>query len=184
MLNVLAQNPFKNINYQGKNALYRKLNYFRNLINQNQLILDVGARNPLTEALELEHKVSIDNTSGDLDIDFNIPGKDYDVIIYSHTIEHQFNPLYTLLELKKILNDNGVLYVLMPERGKLLWTKGHYHEIDDYRFNLLIERSGFEIIKKTREKAWRHWTEYIKGIRPFYRLIREHDVIYALKKVN
>lgn len=184
MLSELAQNPFKNTNYQGQNALYRKLKYFRKLINQNQRILDVGGRNPLTEALEEEHKIKIDNTSGDLDLDFNIPGNDYDVILYSHTIEHQFNPLYTLVELKKVLNESGVLYVLMPERGKLLWTKGHYHEIDDYRFNLLIKRAGFEIIDMKREKAWRHWTEYIKGIRPFYRLIREHDAIYALKKVN
>lgn len=70
----------------------------------------------------------------------------------------------------------------MPERGKLLWTKGHYHEIDDYRFNLLAKRAGLKIIGKTKEKAWRNWTEYIKGIRPFYRLLREFDVIYVLTK--
>lgn len=69
----------------------------------------------------------------------------------------------------------------MPERGKLLWTKGHYHEIDDYRFKLLTKRVGFTIVSKTKEKAWRKWTEYLKGVRPFYRLFREFDVIYALK---
>ena len=182
MLNELAKDPFKNINFQGQNALKRKLNYFRNLIKEDQHILDVGGRNRLTEALEAEHQVTIDNTSGDLDLQFEIPGTEYDIIIYSHTIEHQFNPLFTLLELKKVLKEDGVLYVLMPERGKLLWTKGHYHEIDDYRFRLLMKQSGLKIINKRKEKAWRHWTEYMRGFRPFYRLFREFDVIYAVKK--
>ena len=103
MLNELAKNPFKNRNFQGQNALKRKLKYFRNLINQNQRVLDVGGRNPLTEALESEHNIKIDNTTGDLDLHFKTPYNNYDIIIYSHTIEHQFNPLFTLLELKNVL---------------------------------------------------------------------------------
>jgi len=182
MLQELAKDPFKNINFQGQNALKRKLKYFRNLISPDQKILDVGGRNRLTEALEKEHQVKIDNTVGDLDLQFEAPGSDYDLIIYSHTIEHQFNPLFTVLELKKLLSDNGVLYILMPERGKLLWTKGHYHEIDDYRFGLLMKQADMKIISKRKEKAWRHWTEYFRGVRPFYRLFREFDVIYAVKK--
>jgi SAM-dependent methyltransferase len=182
MLNELAKDPLKNINFQGRNALNRKIKYFRSLISQNSRILDVGQRNLLTEALENEHKIKIDNTSGDLDLEFEIPGQDYDVIIYSHTIEHQFNPLYTMIKLKDALNKSGKLYILMPERGKLLWTEGHYHEIDDYRFKLLAKRAELEILDKTKEKVWRDWKEYFKGIRPFYRFFREYDVIYVLKK--
>lgn len=182
LLKELAKDPTKNLNYQGKSALKRKLKYFGDKIQTSHKILDVGQRNLLTVGLEKEHNVKIDSTSGDLDVDFEIPSKDYDVIIYSHTIEHQFNPLYTLLELKKVLKIEGLLYILLPERGKLLWTPGHYHEIDDYRMKLLFKRSGFIIKDKYKEKAWRSWTEYIKGIRPLYRLFREFDVTYVVKK--
>jgi hypothetical protein len=181
MLNELAKDPLKNVNLQGRTALARKMKYFKNLIKNNHKVLDVGQRNLLTEALENEHKIKIDNTDGDLDSNFTIPSQNYDIIIYSHTIEHQFNPLYTMLQLKDALSNEGKLYVLMPERGKLLWTIGHYHEIDDYRFRLLAKRAEFEIINKRKEKAWRKWTEYLKGIRPLYRLFREFDVIYELK---
>jgi SAM-dependent methyltransferase len=184
LIDVLTKDPSQNINYQGRTALIRKLKYFSNKVNSSQKILDVGQRNLLTKELEKIHNVKIDNTTGDLDVNFEIPNKDYDIIIYSHTIEHQFNPLYTLLELKKVLKPEGLLYILLPERGKLLWTSGHYHEIDDYRMKLILKRSGFLIKDTHREKAWRHWAEYIKGFRPFYRFFREFDATYVVKKAD
>src|SRR5215203_2792250 len=115
----------------------------QNLPNINTLdILDIGQRSPLTDAIEETLKVKIDNTTGDLDFTFTAPKNQYDAIIYSHTIEHQFNPLYTLVEIRKLLKDEGVLFIMLPERGKLLWDKGHYHEIDSYRFKELVERGG------------------------------------------
>jgi len=154
-------------------------NYFRGRLRGH--ILDVGDKSPLTISLQNKYNVNINNTVGDLDIDFDMPLSDYDTIIYSHTIEHQFNPLFTLLKLKDALKDSGRLYILLPERGKLLWCKGHYHEIDSYRFGQLMKRAGLKIVNKTYQKIWRNWYCYI-GIRPLLRVFFEYHVIYEISK--
>lgn len=103
-------------------------------------ILDIGQKSPLTDTIEETLHTKLDNTTGDLDFSFTAPKKAYDVIVYSHTIEHQFNPLFTLVEIYKLLKDDGTLFIMLPERGKILWDRGHYHEIDAYRFKELVER--------------------------------------------
>ena len=168
---------------QFDNRIKRTLLYFDGKLNHKQNILDIGERNLLTDNLESKYDITIDSTSGDLDTDFSIPNKLYDVIIYSHTIEHQFNPLYTLLRIKRVLRRNGVLYILVPSRGKLLWDKGHYHEIDDYRMRILLKRSGFKVISRGRQKQIRDWKFYLTGIRPLLRLFFEYSSHYELKKL-
>ena len=181
MLKQLTNDPYVGyLSKQTRTRIDQTIDYFRGKINSDMSILDVGQRSPLTSFLESKFNVKIDNTKGDLDDYFKIPGKIYDVIIYSHTIEHQFNPLHTLQILKKCMGVKSRLYIMIPERGKLLWTKGHYHEIDDYRMRLLIERAGMKIISKKRYKVWRHWTQYLTGIRTLYRLFREFNVHYEV----
>ncbi len=183
MLNELAKNThdFTRIK-QFKSHLNKTLSYFAGKLNNKQNILDIGERNPLTNLLEKSYNVLIDNTNGDLDLDFQIPDKQYDVVIYSHTIEHQFNPLYTLFRIREVLKPDGLLYILLPERGKLLWCKGHFHEIDEYRMQLLLKRAGFRVVSKIKQKIWRNWWEYIKGFRPILRLFFEYHAVYCARK--
>jgi len=169
-------------NHQTQSRFKQTLRFFEGKLNNEQTILDVGNRNPFTDFLESNFNVKIDNTIGDLDEAFDIPKPYYDVIIYSHTLEHQFNPLSSLLKLNRVMDDKSFMYVMLPERGKLLWCKGHFHEIDDYRFQLLIKRAGLKIIGKTKNKVWRNWTKYLTGIRPLYRLIREFNTTYTIIK--
>ena len=145
-------------------------------------ILDVGQRSPLTDAIAQRYLPGVENTQGDLDIEFSIPGYwPYYTIIYSHTIEHQFNPLFTILQLKKIMAREASLIIILPSRTKLLWDKGHYHEIDHYRMKLLIERAGMRIVSYERRKAWRKWYTYFYGIRPLLRLFLEYNAYYLIK---
>ena len=144
-------------------------------------VLDVGRRSPLTDAIELCYAVNVSNTHGDLDNSFSIPGWLYNTIIYSHTIEHQFSPLSTLLKLSDVMNFSTSLIIILPSRTKLLWDKGHYHEIDRYRMKLLIERAGMRIVSYERRKAWRKWYTYFYGIRPLMRLFLEYNAYYLIK---
>jgi SAM-dependent methyltransferase len=162
----------------------RSVKYVLQYINRNSKfeILDIGQRSPLTDAIEQALNLKLDNTSGDLDFSVIAPKKSYDIVIYSHTIEHQFNPLYTLVEIYKLLKDDGMLFIMLPERGKLLWDKGHYHEIDAYRFKELIERAGFSIVRKDTQTPWRNPFFYLTGLRPFMRLFLEKNANYILKK--
>lgn len=166
---------------QYRSHLKKTMRYLKDKITRNCLILDLGGRNPLSDKMELELDCNVCNTIGDLDAEFIYPLAHYDAIIYSHTIEHQFNPLYTLQKLRLVMSPETRLYILLPERGKLLWCKGHFHEIDEYRMGLLLERAGMQIITKTKQKIWRDWWFYFTGIKPLMRLFFEYHVIYEIK---
>ncbi|GAH04385.1 unnamed protein product, partial [marine sediment metagenome] len=110
-------------------------------------VLDIGERNPFTERLEVEFSINIDSTSGDLDKEFICSKKQYDLVIFSHVIEHLFNPLFCLENIKKVLKPDGIMIIACPIKPHFLtWGKGHFHEMDDYRFRKLIRRAGFVIL--------------------------------------
>ena len=169
-----------------KNSILTKdrFNQLLNFIGEelNGDILDVAERNPLTDILEKQYNISIDNTEGDLDVDFSAPNKQYDFIICSHVIEHLFNPLHLLIELSKYLKSNGKIFIAYPQRPQFLWTNLHFHEIDDERFRALTDRAGLVITDKSKQVVHRDWHFYFKGVRPFLRLFMNWQVIYELKK--
>ncbi len=147
-------------------------------------ILDVGERNPFTELLEKKFNVTIDNTKGDLDF-IEIPyDKKYDTILYLDVIEHQMNPLWTLHQISRILKSDGKMYITTPRRGKLLWAKGHFHEFDKYRFELMMKhpKVNFEIVAEHKYKIVRNWWTYFLGFRPLLRLFFEYGLIYVVRK--
>lgn len=184
MIQQLAKDPYQNRSVQARKHIEQTLTYFHGKLQPGMKILDVGGRSPLTDAFEEIFHVKIDNTQGDLDLFFEAQQKNYNVVIYSHTLEHQFNPLHTLHMLRLLYTDhNTVIYIMVPRRGKLLWDKGHFHEIDHYRMQLLIKRAGFKIIDYRLKKHWRAWYSYLKGVRMFLRLFFEYDAYYVVRKV-
>ena len=153
-----------------------------NYLNSESKVLDTGERNPFTTIIENAFKIEVDNTDGDLDVDFSIPQNNYNVIICSHVIEHIFNPLHMLLKLKEVLTDDGIIILALPQRTKLLWTKVHFHEIDDYRIRVLFKRAGFEVAEKIKQKVKREWWSYFTGFRPILRFFLEYNAVYIIKK--
>jgi hypothetical protein len=178
----LRRDPETAFTAQTETHIQKTVDYLRDRLAGRGL--DVGQRSPMTAALERACFMKIDSTTGDLDLDFTILGDKYDFIVYSHTIEHQFSPLWTLLKLRLRLADSGIMFIALPDRGKLLWARGHFHEIDAYRFGLLMQRAGFRIVSKVRHKVWRPWWNYLLGFRAFYRLFREWNVIYRVEKIK
>ena len=147
-------------------------------------LLDIGQASPLTSMISKNFSVWIDNTIGDLDGDFKTPGGCYDFVVFSHTLEHIFDPVHCLLEIKKVMGSCADMFIFLPRRGKLLWTPNHYHEIDHYRFKMLMKRTGFEIISWEHHKAWRAPLQYFTGIRSFLRLFREFNIAYHVKPLK
>ena len=183
MLDEFAKDPFKNFNRFSYSNLRKVRNYFlEKYIRPEHKILDVGQCSPLKLYLESYLNVKMDSTRGDLDSYFAIPSDEYNIIIFSHTIEHIFDPLQCLLRLKAHLKPGGIMYILLPDRGKLLWTKGHYHEINGYSMSLLLKRAGLKILSKTRYKPWRTWWHYLTGFRPILRLFFEFYAIYEVRR--
>jgi hypothetical protein len=180
--NKFSIDPFTLMGFQQRSHIRQALKYMDRHFKISGKVLDVGAFNPLTAAMQHHFNVKIDNTIGNLDEQVSAPGKDYDRIIYSHVMEHQMNPLFTLCELKKLMKDDALMLIGLPRRGKLLWTKGHFHEIDEYRFRELIRVAGMVMIHRKIGKSCRHPLTYFTGIRPILRLFFEFNVTYILKK--
>jgi len=186
MNDILKGDPWKNYkkNFKYIDKRFNLIfNHIKDDIHSDMNILDIGQQNPFTLFMQKKLKTDIDNTKGDLDTSFSIPQKKYDIVIYSHTIEHQFNPLYTILKLKKYMKHDALIFIIVPQRPKFLWTKHHYHEIDDHRMNLLIKRAGYKILGKKNIKVRRGLKFHLSGIRPFLRLFINNQMIYKIKNV-
>ncbi len=142
-------------------------------------VLDIGERNYFTEVLEKFYKIPIHSTIGDLDIEFIHPGLRYDFVHYNNVIEHQFNPLFTLLKIHEVLKDDGILILGTPVKPTwITFSSCHFHEFDQYRFDKLINRAGFEVVD-----CLRYWHDLkIFGIRGLLGSFYPKQSIYLLKK--
>jgi hypothetical protein len=186
MIDEFSRDPFVETE-QTLNVIDTTIEYLERKIKwsyNNISMLDIGRPSPLTEVVENHFNVYMFNTEGDLDADFYLPPSimdPIDYILYSHTIEHQFNPLHTLLELKKVMGPSTVMFIILPQKPKFLWWEGHYHEIDDYRIRMLLKRAGLRVVSYERHRVWRHWKFYFTGVRPFIRLFYEWNGYYEVQ---
>ena len=74
-----------------------------------------------------------------------------DLIFSSNVLEHIKNDQETLIEMRKYLNEKGILYLYLPA-NMILWTKldvlvGHYRRYEISSLRKLCNNSGFEVIK-------------------------------------
>lgn len=117
-------------------------------------VLDIGERNLFTEILESRYNIPIYNTYGDLDTGMRVRDEAYgtrlyDWVHYNNVIEHQFSPLFTLLKIKYRMNPWGKLILGCPIKPTwITFSRCHFHEFDQYRFDKLIARAGFTVVDK------------------------------------
>jgi len=186
MIKEFTNNPLEYVDLRSyQRNIQKHLSYLSNNLKKTAgIVLDIGSFTPMTEELiRAFSAISVVNTEGDLDADFILLGKPvcFNAVIYCHVMEHQFNPLNTLLKIKEWIDNNTQVFVMLPRRGKLLWDKTHYHEIDDYRFTKLCERAGYSIVSKAHKHQAREWWFYFTGIRPLMRLFFERMVYYEIR---
>lgn len=141
--------------------------------------LDLGGRTPLTDSLENLFSCPFDNTSVDLDVD-DLDGS-YDIVTAFEVLEHLFNPLHAMLEVRKVLlGPGGRFFVSMPLlKPQCLASPGHFHEMSRRSAQLLFRRAGFSVVRK-REFRIREPLFYFTGVKPFMRAFYEKVQIYEL----
>ena len=76
----------------------------------------------------------------------------FDIIIMRHVLEHLLDPATTLAKLKGVLNENGVLYIAVPDNLRTTRQEGWLRVVHTYYFNrfslsCLLQRLGFKIIQ-------------------------------------
>lgn len=146
-------------------------------------ILDLGVRNPFSEIME-ENGYTVYNTNGeDLDLLPQIV-KDYKVdgVTAFEIFEHLLAPFNVLreIEVPKIITTIPLrLWFASAYRSKTdMWDR-HYHEFEDWQYDWLLEKSGWNIVDTEK------WTSPINqiGIRPILRKYTpRYYAVYAEKK--
>tara|TARA_R110002073_G_scaffold306012_5_gene475163 strand:- start:4128 stop:4643 length:516 start_codon:yes stop_codon:yes gene_type:complete len=156
------------------------LEFLQKVLPAPATILDLGVRNPFSKIME-DHGYTVFNTNGeDLDL---LPGivKEYnvDAVTAFEIFEHLIAPFNVLSEIKstKIIASVPLsLWFSKAYRSKTdMWDR-HYHEFEDWQFDWLFEKSGWQI-KETKK-----WTNPVNkiGIRPVLRYFTpRYYAVYA-----
>ncbi|TRZ44265.1 methyltransferase [Robertkochia solimangrovi] len=146
-------------------------------------ILDLGVENPFSRIMtQAGYKVS--NTEGeDLDEDLSaVKNSDAELITALEIFEHLLSPYQVLKEIKaeKLVASVPLKLWFAPAyRSKTDKWDRHYHEFEDWQFDWLLEKAGWEI--KKREK----FTNPVKkiGFRPLLRSFTpRYYIVYAERK--
>lgn len=147
----------------------KTLAFLQEVVPAPATILDLGTRNTFTEIME-QHGYTVFNTEGE-DLD-TLPEvvKEYkvDAVTAFEIFEHliaPFNVLRQFSSTKLVATVPLRLWFASAYRSKIDEWDRHYHEFEDWQFDWLLEKSGWEI-KKTEK-----WTSPINtiGFRPILR---------------
>lgn len=144
--------------------------------------LDIGDRTPVTAMLEAHFGCRFDTTSVDLDTEPLDVATRYPVVTAFEVIEHLYNPLHLLLEIRKALDPapTSRLFLSTPAwKPGFLQSSDHFHEMPKRSLDALITRAGFEIVRND-EFGIRSPLFCLRGVRPLLRCIFEKIRIYEL----
>lgn len=172
--------------YEGKfpHKRYRlTLEFVKKHIAASESILDLGVANPFSDILKKEG-YAVENTQGqDLDLDFEqVRHSEAEVVTAFEIFEHLVAPFNVLREIKakKLVASIPLrLWFATAYQSKTDPWDRHYHEFEDWQFDWLLEKAGWEI------KDSRKWTNPTKkiGLRPVLRkFTNRYYIVYAERK--
>jgi len=161
----------------------RTLSFLQKHISTKEAILDLGVENPFSKIM-VEQGYTVENTKGeDLDVDYtSVQKSSAEVVTAFEIFEHLVAPFNVLREIKadKLVASIPLKLWFSPAyRSKTdVWDR-HYHEFEDWQFDWLLEKSGWEI--KDREKFTNPVGKI--GVRPLLRsLTPRYYLVFAEKR--
>ncbi len=161
---------------------HHTLSFLQKHIKTDTSILDLGVENPFSKIMTSEG-FKVENTKGeDLDINFtSVQKSDAEVVTAFEIFEHLIAPFNVLREIKadKLVASIPLRLWFSPAYQSKTdpWDR-HYHEFEDWQFDWLLEKAGWEI----RDRA--KWTNPVKkiGLRPLLRWYTpRYYIVYAVK---
>ncbi|PKA99000.1 hypothetical protein B0O79_2698 [Flavobacteriaceae bacterium MAR_2009_75] len=173
----MYENTYPNKRFQ------HTLSFLRKHITTEQGILDLGVPNPFSKIM-VQEGYRVENTKGeDLDLDFStVQNSNAEVVTAFEIFEHLLAPFNVLRELKskKLVASIPLKLWFSPayQSKNDPWDR-HYHEFEDWQFDWLLDKAGWEI--KDSDK----WTNPVKkiGIRPLLRSFTpRYYIVYAERK--
>lgn len=172
----MYENTFPNKRYK------QTLDFLKSVTPAPATILDLGVENPFSKIM-IENGYSVHNTSGeDLDLQTDaVKTAEVDVVTAFEIFEHLVSPFKVLKDIKasKLVATVPLRLWFAPAyQSKTDKWDRHYHEFEDWQFDWLLEKAGWEI--KKRQK----WTNPVNkiGIRPLLRnFIPRYYAVYAVR---
>jgi len=143
--------------------------------------LDIGDRTPVTAMLESHFGCRFTTTTADLDTD-PLDEALYPVVTAFEVIEHLYNPLHLLLEVRKVLDPapSSRLFLSTPAwKPGFLQSPDHFHEMPRRSLDSLLSRAGFVVVRSA-EFGVRSPLFCMKGVRPLLRCFFEKIRIFEL----
>ena len=146
-------------------------------------ILDLGVENPFSEIMKKEG-YHVTNTSGE-DLDLRpeaVRNSEVDIVTAFEIFEHLLAPFNVLTEIKaeKLVATVPLKLWFSPAyRSKTDKWDRHFHEFEDWQFDWLLEKTGWEIKERTK------WTNPVNkvGLRPLLRKFTpRYYAVYAERK--
>ena len=172
--------------YEGKfpHKRYKlTIDFLKKHVSTSSNILDLGVENPFTKIMQ-DHGYNVKNTKGeDIDIDIStIEKSTAEVVTAFEIFEHLLSPFTVLKNIKadKLVASVPLrLWFATAYRSKTDTWDRHFHEFEDWQFDWLLEKAGWEI--KDRKK-WTNPTKKI-GLRPILRWFTpRYYIVYAERK--
>ncbi|MDT0686316.1 methyltransferase domain-containing protein [Autumnicola psychrophila] len=163
---------------------YREtLNFLKENVPAPAQVLDLGVENPFVKIMR-EHNYSVENTKGeDLDTDTAaVKNGNFDVVTAFEIFEHLVAPYNVLKDIqaeKLVATIPLKLWFSSAYRSKTDKWDRHFHEFEDWQFDWLLEKAGWEIKNTTK------WTNPVKkiGVRPLLRKFTpRYYAVYAERR--
>jgi len=161
------------------------LAFLKKVVPSPATVLDLGTRNPFSEIMEQNGYIVINTEGEDLDLLPEIvKTHKVDAVTAFEIFEHLLAPLNVLREIEttKLVTTIPLdLWFAKAYRSKTdMWDR-HYHEFEDWQFDWLLEKSGWQIQEKEK---WTSPTTKI-GFRPILRkFIPRYYAVYAEKNIK
>lgn len=160
------------------------LEFLKQHVDTSEAILDLGVENPFSKIM-ISNGFSVENTSGiDLDLDTSeIENSEAPVVTAFEIFEHLLSPFTVLKSIKadKLVASVPLKLWFSPAyQSKTDMRDRHFHEFEEWQFNWLLEKTGWNIIASEK------WTNPVKklGIRPLLRtFVPRYYIVYAEKVV-
>ncbi len=160
------------------------IQFLKKYVPESSTILDLGVQNPFSNIMSSEG-FKVENTKGeDLDIDTSaITSSQAEIVTAFEIFEHLLSPFTVLkaIQTNKLVASIPLrLWFSSAYRSKTDMRDRHYHEFEDWQFDWLLEKAGWEI--KARQK-WTNPTKKI-GIRPLLRWFTPRYYIVYAERIN
>ena len=83
---------------------------------------------------------------------YEIPRRDtsYDIVLMLQVLEHIEEPVRALKEINRILKEEGVLFLSVPQAAGDHFEPYHYFNYTQYGLDSVLKRTGFEIMSMDR----------------------------------